>query len=123
MSEIPEFPIIENVEPPEVKLTAPALFETQSTWLVVAKNRRVNRDWEALIERHAENTRRCYEDLSTAPTTRQPGRVFPLKGKLYKGAWEYEVTKGDRVFYVPDEELLKVVVYYAGKHPSPAPRP
>ncbi|WP_414569320.1 hypothetical protein [Nostoc sp. CCY 9925] len=72
MSEnLPEFPIIENVEPPEVKLTAPTLSETQSTWLVVAKNRRVNRDWETLIERHPENTRRCYEDLITAPTTRQ----------------------------------------------------
>jgi hypothetical protein len=46
-----------------------------------------------------------------------------LKGKLYKGAWEYEVTKGDRVFYVPDEQQLKVVVYYAGKHPFPAPTP
>ncbi|WP_375495911.1 hypothetical protein [uncultured Nostoc sp.] len=90
-------PIVENVEPPEVKLTAPALSEIENTWLVVAKNRRVNRDWEALMQRHPENTRRCYEDLSNAPTTRQPGRVFPLKGKLYKGAWEYEVTKEDRV--------------------------
>ncbi len=118
-----ENPIVENVEPPFVKLTDPALSEIESTWLVVAKNRRVNRDWEALIQRHPENTRRCYEDLSTAPTTRQPGRVFPLKGQLYKGAWEYEVTKGDRVFYVPDEEHLKVVVYYAGKHPNSAPTP
>ncbi|GAX45561.1 hypothetical protein NIES4075_65820 [Tolypothrix sp. NIES-4075] len=108
MSENPsEDPIIENVEPPEVKLTAPALSEIENTWLVVAKNRRVNRDWEALMQRHLENSRRCYEDLCTTPKTRQPGRVFPLKGKLYKGAWEYEVTKGDRVFYVPDQEQLK----------------
>jgi hypothetical protein len=66
---------------------------------------------------------RCYKDLCNAPTTRQPGRIFPLKGKLYKGAWEYEVTKGDRVFHVPDTQQLKVVVYYAGKHPNPAPTP
>ena len=124
MSENPaEDPIIENVEPPEVKLTVPALSEIESTWLVVAKNRRVNRDWEALMQRHPENSHRCYEDLCTTPKTRHPGRVFPLKGKLYKGAWEYEVTKGDRVFYVPDEEQLKVVVYYAGKHPNLAPKP
>jgi hypothetical protein len=98
MSEnLPEDPIVENVELPEVKLTTPALSDTESTWLVVAKNRRVNRDWEALMQRHPENTHRCYEYLSTVPTTRQPGRVFPLKGKPYKGAWEYEVTKGDRV--------------------------
>ncbi|MCC5666096.1 hypothetical protein LC653_19760 [Nostoc sp. CHAB 5784] len=118
-----ENPIVENVEPPFVKLTVPALSEIESTWLVVAKNRRVNRDWEALMQRHPENTSRCYEDLCTAPTTRQPRRVFPLKGKPYKGAWEYEVTKGDRVFYVPDQEQLKVVVYYAGKHPNPSPTP
>jgi hypothetical protein len=118
-----ENPIVENVEPPEVKLTAPELSEIQNTWLVVAKNRRVNRDWENLMQRHPENTWRCYENLCTAPTTRQPGRVFPLKGKLYKGAWEYEVTKGDRVFYIPDEQQLKVVVYYAGKHPNIAPTP
>jgi hypothetical protein len=124
MSENPsEDPIVENVEPPEVKLTAPALSDTESTWLVVAKNRRVNRDWEALMQRHPENTHRCYEDLCTVPTTRQPRCVFPLKGKSYKGVWEYEVTKGDRVFYVPDQEQLKVVVYYAGKHPNPAPTP
>ncbi|MBE9208163.1 hypothetical protein IQ244_16830 [Nostoc sp. LEGE 06077] len=115
--------IVENVEPPEVKLTAPVFSERESTWLVVAKNRRVNRDWEALMQRHPENSLRCYEDLCSTPITRQPGRVFPLKGKTYKGAWEYEVTKGDRVFYVLDEQQLKVVVYYAGKHPNIAPVP
>ncbi|MBD2490075.1 hypothetical protein [Aulosira sp. FACHB-615] len=118
-----ENPIVENVEPPEVKLTAPALSERESTWLVVAKNRRVNRDWEALMQRYPENSLRCYEDLCSTPTSRQPGRVFPLKGKTYKGVWEYEVTKGDRVFYIPDEQQLKVIVYYAGKHPNIAPIP
>ncbi|WP_238846268.1 hypothetical protein [Nostoc edaphicum] len=45
MSENPsEDPVVENVEPPEVKLTAPALSDKESTWLVVAKNSRVNRD-------------------------------------------------------------------------------
>ncbi|MBD2195215.1 MULTISPECIES: hypothetical protein [Calothrix] len=133
---------IENIEPPEVKLTVPQLSdatsaisetlekleipeapEIEKTWLVVAKNRRILRDWEALMQRHPENTHRCYRDLCTAPTTRQPGRVFPLKGKKYQGVWEYEVTKGDRVFDVPDEEQMKVVVFYAGKHIQPAPTP
>lgn len=44
--------LIDNVEPPEVKLSAPALSQTIGTWLVVAKNKRVNRDWEALIQRY-----------------------------------------------------------------------
>lgn len=121
--------INKNIEPPEVKLTTPDSPETSNTpkietiWLVVAKNRRVNRDWEALIQRNPENARRCYKDLQTAAIARQPGRVFPLKGKKYRGVWEYEVTGGDRVFYVPDETLLKVVVFYAGKHIQPAPIP
>ncbi|MBD2292481.1 hypothetical protein H6G06_03035 [Anabaena sphaerica FACHB-251] len=115
--------LIDNVEPPEVKLSAPALSQTIGTWLVVAKNKRVNRDWEALMQRYPENCSRCYQDLCNAPTTRQPKRVFSLKGKVYQGVWEYEVTSGDRVFYVPNEEQLKVVVYYAGKHPKNAPVP
>ncbi|BAZ27688.1 hypothetical protein NIES4074_01150 [Cylindrospermum sp. NIES-4074] len=124
MSDNPaENDLIDNVEPPQVKLSEPALSQTIGIWLVVAKNRRVNRDWEALMQRYPENCCRCYEDLCNAPITRQPKRVFPLKGKVYKGAWEYEVSSGDRVFYVPDEEQLKVVVYYAGKHPKNAPIP
>lgn len=128
--------VSEFVEPPEELLTAPQTklsakeSETESiaqvpapSWLVVARNRRVNRDWEALMLRVPENTRRCYRDLCTAPMTKKPKRVFPLKGKLYKGAWEYEVTGSDRVFYVPDEDKRKVVVYYAGTHPKSAPVP
>ncbi len=124
------------VIPPEESLTAPPTPPSakdnpaeiiaqlpESPWLVVAKNRRVNRDWEALLLRAPENTRRCYQDLCTSPMVRKPKRVFPLKGKLYQGAWEYEVTSSDRVFYVPDEDKRKVLVYYAGKHPKSAPTP
>lgn len=124
------------VVPPEEQLTAPSAalgtldnFAEQATqlpvssWLVVARNRRVNRDWEALLLRAPANARRCYQDLSTAPMVRKPKRVFPLKGKRYSGAWEYEVTSSDRVFYVPDEEKRKVLVYYAGTHPKTAPTP
>ncbi len=122
----------ELVVPPEEPLIPPSAKENEakliaevpaSPWLVVAKNRRVNRDWEALMLRAPENTRRCYQDLFTAPMARKPKRVFPLKGKLYKGAWEYEVTSSDRVFYVPDEDKRKVLVYYAGTHPKSAPVP
>ncbi len=129
----------EGILPPEEQLTAPSILSTEETsavkeenqgdpasamrWLVVAKNRRVNRDWELLLSRTPENTRRCYEDLCTVPMARKQGRVFPLKGKRYQGAWEYEVTRGDRVFYVPDPQQRKVVVYYAGEHPKNAPVP
>ena len=48
---------------------------------------------------------------------RRRGRIFPLRGKKFKGAWEYEITGGDRVFYMPFPDEKKVIVYYAGKHP------
>ncbi|MBW4527098.1 MAG: hypothetical protein KME18_18230 [Phormidium tanganyikae FI6-MK23] len=115
--------IAEPAEPPEVKLTAPDLSESEATWFVVAKNRKVNRDWEAMMLKSPENANRCYEHLCTHPNARQPGRVFPLKGKKYKGVWEYELTGGDRVFYLLLESEKKVRVYYAGKHPKPAPTP
>ena len=106
--------------PEEILIKPPKSEPTPEPWLVVAKNRRVNRDWSDLISRYPENARRCYQYLVNLPMQRQPGRVFPLRGKKYKGAWEYEVSKGDRVFYVPDPRQHKVVVYYAGKHPKNA---
>lgn len=90
---------------------------------MVARNRRVNKDWEKLLSLCPENALRCYEDLCTVPMVRQPKRVFPLKGKRYKGSWEYEITGSERVFYIPDPQKLKVEVYYAGKHPKEAPTP
>ena len=109
--------------PPEEELTSP-LPQSEGDWQVFAKNSRVNRGWEKLIARHPENTRKCYQFLRLTPMKRWPGRIFPLKGKAYKGAWEYELTKGDRIFYVPDKNNQKVVVYYAGKHPkNQSPRP
>jgi hypothetical protein len=113
------------VSPPEELLTAPAgdTLEGLGGWLVVARNRRVNRDWEVLIDRSPENALRWYKYLRKRPTTRYPGRVFPLRGSAYRGAWECEVTGGDRVYYVPDDAAKKVVVYYAGSHSKSAPRP
>lgn len=112
----------EKIVPPEELLKSPNREpETQTStpaWTVVARNKRVNKDWEQLLSRSPENVRRCYENLCNQPMQRQPGRVFPLRGKKYKGAWEYEVTGSDRVFYVPDPKESKVVVYYAGKHPK-----
>ncbi len=42
-----------------------------------------------------------------------------MKGKPYKGAWEYEVTGADRIMYVPDPDTKTVLIFYAGKHPKP----
>jgi len=114
-----------GIHPPEELLKEPPgdAAESPGKWLVVAQTRRVNRDWEAVIDRAPESALRWYKYLSMCPTTRYPGRVFPLRGSIYRGAWECEVTGGDRIYYVPDESEQKVVVYYAGPHCKPAPRP
>ncbi len=114
-----------SVNPPEELLTQPSVDAPASSgaWLVVARNRRVNRDWEALVDRSPENALRWYKYLRQWPITRYPGRVFPLRGSVYRGAWECEITGGDRLYYLPDEAAKKVIVYYAGPHCKSAPRP
>lgn len=112
---------------PEEPLDVPADAEipsgAETLWTVVAHNQRVNRAWEELANRAPRNAARCYEDLRSAPMTRQTGRVYPLKGKVHRGLWGYEVTGGDRVYYKPDPTTRRVVVYYAGPHPKRIPRP
>lgn len=95
----------------------------KTPWVVHASTSKTNKSWEALMERAPENSRRCYEHLHNHPTQPIPRRVFPLRGKAHRGAWEYEATGGDRVFYVPDAKSCTVIVYYAGKHPPKAPPP
>lgn len=91
-----------------------------NSWAVWAYNSRVNKSWEALMERCPEGAQRCYEHLRTQPMQRIPGRVFPLRHAQYRklGVWEYELTSGDRVYYVPRSEDRTVLVYYAGEHPK-----
>lgn len=106
------------------RLTAPPSAPTsESDWAVVAYNRKVNKSWEALVQRAPENCARCYEHLARTPLQRWPGGVYPLRGKKYPGAWGYEVTSGDRVYYVPNEREQRVVVYFAGPHPDAVPSP
>ena len=86
-------------------------------WTIVAANSRVIKKWRELVLSCPENAIRCYKYLSCNPMQRSRGRIFPLRGQKFKGAWEYEITGADRVFYVPLSEERKVIVYYAGKHP------
>jgi hypothetical protein len=53
--------------------------ENDAEWVLLARNSRVNRKWELLIDRSPENALRWYRYLRKSPTTRYPGRVFPLK--------------------------------------------
>ena len=106
-----------------LRLSADEL-EKNDRWTVFAYNRRVYKSWEKMMQRIPDSLERCLEDLCTQPMQRYPKRVFPLKGRAYKGAWEYEVTGGDRVFYVPNSETRQVIIYYADEHPNqPSPKP
>ncbi len=86
-------------------------------WTVFGSNSRVVKNWRELVNSCPENAIRCYQHLSYSPMQRSRGRIFPLRGKKFAGAWEYEITGADRVFYVPISAEKKVIVYYAGKHP------
>ncbi len=112
-----------KLQPPETDLSIPQDCPEPLEWRVLAKNKRVNKSWEELVHQAPESCQRCYAHLSQQPLQRLQGRAFPLKGKKYKGAWEFEVTSGDRVFYVPNTTRKVVIVYYAGKHPNVAPLP
>lgn len=104
------------LEPPETILNIEGK-SYDATWTVVGSNSRVVKNWRELVLSCPENAIRCYQHLSQNPMQRSRGRIFPLRGKKFKGAWEYEITGAERVFYVPLPDEKKVVVYYAGKHP------
>ena len=99
--------------------------EDDEGWTVVAHSHQDYKSWNKLMESIPESLERCLEYLCEHPMKRQTGRVYPLKGKKnYPNAWEFEVTGGDRVYYVPNPNTRIVSVYYAGRHPkSPSPRP
>jgi hypothetical protein len=42
----------DNLEPSELKLTVPELSNIDQIWTVVARNRKVNKDWEDLMQRY-----------------------------------------------------------------------
>jgi hypothetical protein len=114
------------VEPTEgdLEISLPGQQAKSGEWRLVAHNRRVAQDWIVLCEEWNESALRCFSWLKSNAMTPYGTRCFPLKGKKYAGCWEYEVTKGHRVFYKPLKEEMKVVIYYAGRHPKgSAPHP
>jgi hypothetical protein len=53
----------DNLELSEVKLTVPELCNLDKIWTVFAKNRKVNKSWENLMQRSLRNTIHCYEAI------------------------------------------------------------
>jgi hypothetical protein len=102
-----------------LELTAPAKGEPpKSPWTVVGHNKNVLKAWERLAQNTPRNVINCYDWLRRDPMRPIPGRCYALKGKQNQGCWGYEIGRGDRVYYRPDEAAKKVTVYYAGPHPK-----
>ncbi len=76
----------------------------EEVFVVRARSARVERDWASLAARVAPDAQRCYVHLATDPYRRVPGRVFPLRGKVFAGLWEFEVNRSDRLYYLPDAQ-------------------
>lgn len=87
-------------------------------WKVIGNGAKVVKSWKKLVEQCPEDTTLCYERLSTNPMQRIPLVSFPMKGKNFKGGWEYRVTGNYRVFFQPLPSTKEVVVYYADEHPK-----
>lgn len=99
-----------------------------SEWDVRFGSNRAGSGWEEPCRTAANNTRRCFEDLRSAPTPRpETTRQHRLKGEYkdqsYGGRllaqWQYEVTGGGRVWYLVDGDKHIVWITYAGAgHPK-----
>jgi hypothetical protein len=84
--------------------------------------------WEQLGRQAGGNLRRAYDAIRADPRSRSsPERHHRLKGSLgtapWKGEsleqWQYEVTGGDRIWYVIDDIRRTVWITYAGSgHPK-----
>ena len=108
-------------------LPAPAEFSSagnaQGAWSVIAHNGRVTKSWLRLCENLRENCIRCYQWLQFTPMQPINCRCYALRHKNYAGVWAYEVGSSERIYYRPDEDRRRVLVYYAGPHPSKIPYP
>ena len=92
-------------------------------WTIYAHSGNALRGWRDLVESVPDKLDKCFKWLSQSATTAIPRKCFPLKGKKFDGCWEYEVNRGDRVFYKVEPEKKIVRVYYAGPHPKNTPNP
>ncbi len=72
------------LEPPEQILNIKEN-PLDATWSVVGSNSRVVKNWRSLVSSCPENAIRCYQHLSQTPMQRSSGRIFPLRGKKFKG--------------------------------------
>lgn len=85
-------------------LLAPPNPSDAGTYQLRALSARVERNWDEMANRIPKAVQACYDHLANDPYRRIPRRVFPLKGRRYRGLWEYEVTGSNRLYYLPDAQ-------------------
>lgn len=56
------------------------------------------------------------DHLQYTPTQRIPGKLKELKGE-YKGYYQFDISRSERVIYTVDEDTKTVYIEYIGKHP------
>ncbi|ESA35083.1 hypothetical protein N836_13540 [Leptolyngbya sp. Heron Island J] len=91
-------------------------------WKLVFKNKKAKKGWRDIEQRFPSAFKRCKEHLTQTPFIKITGSVFPMRGKKRKGQWEYELSEGDRVYYFPEKNTNKVIIFYAGTHPKKTPQ-
>lgn len=87
----------------------------QGIYEVYAASATVEKEWRGTVRRRPEDAKRCFERLTSAPLQAFGARQFPLKGKVNKPFWEYEVSAGERLYYAVDPQR-RVVIVSSGPH-------
>jgi hypothetical protein len=116
---------LDDDDAPSLDLTNPHGLapRNEAAWTLVAHNKSILKAWDSLCRNTPEDAQHCYAWLSRHATRQIPRRCYPLKGKPNAGCWGYEIGSGNRVYYKPDDQSKRAVIYYAGPHPKSIPSP
>ncbi len=87
----------------------------RGTYRLFPSSAQAEREWRTFDRQVPDALRAAYTALSTAPLRpTNPTRQFRLRGKGLRGVWQYEITSGDRLYYVVDGAtvvVLSVIVH------------
>lgn len=99
--------------------------ETSSDWKIVI-HKKYTAAFENFEHRYPNYYKKINDFLTTTPNIVVRGRVFPLRGEKYRGAWEYkeELYEGTfRIYYKLITADRIVIIYYIGQKPIRSPFP
>ncbi len=101
--------------------------EKQRLWTVSFVSSRYEARFSDLEHRYHNRYSKIHDFLIENPDVSVGGhRTFPLKGKEYRGCWEYKGDVGRetlRIFYLLIPENHRVLIYYIGPKPNVIPFP